>query len=70
MRRGKPSVNAESLDYVFRVEDGKVLLQDSVILEMPLKAAESIGRGNLSQRAFDAVSELMIGLFRAGAERL
>jgi D-alanyl-D-alanine carboxypeptidase (penicillin-binding protein 5/6) len=48
----------------------KVWRNDSVILEMPLKAAESIGRGNLSQRAFDAVSELMIGLFRAGAERL
>ena len=48
----------------------KVWRNDSVILEMPLKAAESVGRGNLSQRAFDAVSELMIGLFRAGAERL
>jgi len=48
----------------------KVWRNDIVILEMPLKAAESVGRGNLSQRAFDAVSELMIGLFRAGAERL
>ncbi len=48
----------------------KVWRNDTVILEMPLKAAESIGKGNLSQRAFDAVSELMIGLFRAGAERL
>jgi serine-type D-Ala-D-Ala carboxypeptidase (penicillin-binding protein 5/6) len=48
----------------------KVWRNDSVILEMPLKAAESVAKGNLSQRAFDAVSELMIGLFRAGAERL
>lgn len=48
----------------------KVWRNDTVILEMPLKAAESVGKGNLSQRAFDAVSELMIGLFRAGAERL
>lgn len=48
----------------------KVWRNDAVILEMPLKAAESVGKGNLSQRAFDAVSELMIGLFRAGAERL
>lgn len=48
----------------------KVWRNDSVILEMPLKTAESVSRGNLSQRAFDAVSELMIGLFRAGAERL
>jgi len=48
----------------------KVWRGDTVILEMPLKAADSVGKGNLSQRAFDAVSELMIGLFRAGAERL
>ena len=48
----------------------KVWRGDTVILEMPLKASENVGKGNLSQRAFDAVSELMIGLFRAGAERL
>jgi serine-type D-Ala-D-Ala carboxypeptidase (penicillin-binding protein 5/6) len=48
----------------------KVLRNDAVILEMPLKAAESVGKGNMPQRAFDAVTELMIGLFRAGAERL
>ena len=34
------------------------------------KAAENVGKGNLSQRAFDAVTELMVALFRAGAERL
>jgi len=43
---------------------------DHVILEMPLKAAESVGKGNLGQRAFDAVTEMMVALFRAGAERL
>jgi D-alanyl-D-alanine carboxypeptidase (penicillin-binding protein 5/6) len=43
---------------------------ENVVLEVPLQAAESIPRGNLSQRAFDAASELVIGLFRAGAERL
>ena len=48
----------------------KVWRNDTVILEMPLKAAESVGKGNLSQRAFDAVSEMVIALFRAGAERL
>ncbi len=48
----------------------KIWRGDTVILEMPLKASENVGRGNISQRAFDAVSELMIGLFRAGAERL
>ena len=48
----------------------KVWRNDVVILEMPLKAAESVGKGNMPQRAFDAVTEMMIGLFRAGAERL
>jgi D-alanyl-D-alanine carboxypeptidase (penicillin-binding protein 5/6) len=48
----------------------KVWRNDSVILEMPLKAAENVGKGNMPQRAFDALTEMMIGLFRAGAERL
>jgi D-alanyl-D-alanine carboxypeptidase (penicillin-binding protein 5/6) len=48
----------------------KVWRNDVVILEMPLKAAESVGKGNMPQRAFDAVTEMVIGLFRAGAERL
>lgn len=48
----------------------KVWRNDSVILEMPLKAAESVDKGNLTQRAFDAVTEMMVALFRAGAERL
>ncbi len=43
---------------------------DSVILEVPLKAGESVGRGNIPQRAIDAATELMIGLFRAGAQQL
>jgi hypothetical protein len=29
-----------------------------------------VGTGNLSQRAFDAATELMIGLFRAGMTSL
>jgi D-alanyl-D-alanine carboxypeptidase (penicillin-binding protein 5/6) len=48
----------------------KVWRNDNVILEMPLKAAENVGRGNLTQRAVDGVGELMVKLFRAGAERL
>jgi D-alanyl-D-alanine carboxypeptidase (penicillin-binding protein 5/6) len=43
---------------------------DNVVLEVPLRAAESIPKGNLTQRAFDAATELVVGLFRAGAERL
>jgi serine-type D-Ala-D-Ala carboxypeptidase (penicillin-binding protein 5/6) len=48
----------------------KVWRSDALVLEVPLQAAESVGTGNLSQRALDAVSELMIGLFRAGIQRL
>ena len=48
----------------------KVWRNDSLILTAPLKAAESVGKGNMSQRAFDAVTEMVIALFRAGAERL
>jgi D-alanyl-D-alanine carboxypeptidase (penicillin-binding protein 5/6) len=48
----------------------KVWRNDNLVLTMPLKASESIGKGSLSQRAFDAVTEMVIALFRAGAERL
>ncbi len=48
----------------------KVWRGENIVLEVPLQAAEDVGRGNLSQRAFDAASELVVGLFRAGAERL
>jgi serine-type D-Ala-D-Ala carboxypeptidase (penicillin-binding protein 5/6) len=39
---------------------------DRVALEAPLVAAESVGRGGMARRAFDAVGELVIGLFRSG----
>jgi D-alanyl-D-alanine carboxypeptidase (penicillin-binding protein 5/6) len=39
---------------------------DSLVLEAPLYASESVDRGNLRQRAFDAAAELVIGLFRMG----
>ena len=48
----------------------KVSRGDSVVLEVPLQAAEDVGTGNLPQRAFDAVSELVLGMFRAGVDRL
>jgi D-alanyl-D-alanine carboxypeptidase (penicillin-binding protein 5/6) len=48
----------------------KVWRNRNLILQMPLKASESVGKGTLSQRAFDAVTEMVIALFRAGAERL
>jgi D-alanyl-D-alanine carboxypeptidase (penicillin-binding protein 5/6) len=40
------------------------------VLEVPLQAAESVGKGSLSQRAFDAATELVINLFRAGVQKL
>ena len=53
-----------------RIGSLRVWRNDNVILDMPLKAAEPVSRGSLSQRALDAVAELVIGLFRAGAQRL
>jgi D-alanyl-D-alanine carboxypeptidase (penicillin-binding protein 5/6) len=43
---------------------------DQVVLETPLHAAASVEKGNLSQRALDAVTETIITLFRAGAAKL
>jgi D-alanyl-D-alanine carboxypeptidase (penicillin-binding protein 5/6) len=48
----------------------KVWRDDKLVLQMPLKAAANVAKGNLSQRALDAVTESVIALFRAGAERL
>jgi D-alanyl-D-alanine carboxypeptidase (penicillin-binding protein 5/6) len=48
----------------------KVWRGDIVALEMPLRAADSAGLGSMSRRAFDALTELVIGLFRAGTARL
>ena len=53
-----------------RIGNLKVWRNDNLILTMPLKATENVGKGNMSQRAFDAVTEMIIALFRAGAERL
>jgi D-alanyl-D-alanine carboxypeptidase (penicillin-binding protein 5/6) len=41
-----------------------------VALEVPLQAAASVGAGSMPQRAFDAASEFVLGLFRAGLQRL
>jgi D-alanyl-D-alanine carboxypeptidase (penicillin-binding protein 5/6) len=48
----------------------KVWRDDRLVLQEPLHATESVAKGNMPQRAVDAVAELVIGLFRAGAERL
>jgi D-alanyl-D-alanine carboxypeptidase (penicillin-binding protein 5/6) len=48
----------------------KVWRGDELALEAPLTAAEDVGPGTTMQRAMDGASELMIGLFRAGVNRL
>jgi D-alanyl-D-alanine carboxypeptidase (penicillin-binding protein 5/6) len=48
----------------------KVWRGEFVVLEVPLEAAESVGAGSMPRRAFDAATELVLGLFRAGFKRL
>jgi serine-type D-Ala-D-Ala carboxypeptidase (penicillin-binding protein 5/6) len=48
----------------------KVWRGSNVAVETPVYATEAVGRGSTMRRAFDGVTELAIGLFRAGAERL
>ena len=48
----------------------KVWRGDNLALEVPLQAADDVGTGTLSQRAMDGATELMIGLLRAGVDKL
>ena len=48
----------------------KVWRGNNIALEAPLYAAESVEQGSTTRRAIDGASELVIGLFRAGAEKL
>ena len=42
----------------------------NMAMEAPVLAAESIGSGSTIRKAIDGASELVIGMFRAGAEKL
>ena len=42
----------------------------NVAMEAPVFAAEPVGQGSTMRRAIDGASELVIGMFRAGAEKL
>jgi D-alanyl-D-alanine carboxypeptidase (penicillin-binding protein 5/6) len=42
----------------------------NLAVEAPVYAAEAVGRGSTMRRALDGASELVIGMFRAGAEKL
>jgi len=48
----------------------KVWRGGNVAVETPVYAAESVGKGSTVRRAIDGASELVIGVFRAGAEKL
>jgi D-alanyl-D-alanine carboxypeptidase (penicillin-binding protein 5/6) len=48
----------------------KVWRGANIAVEAPVYAAESVSRGSTMRRAIDGVSELVIGMFRAGAEKL
>jgi D-alanyl-D-alanine carboxypeptidase (penicillin-binding protein 5/6) len=39
-------------------------------MDAPVYAAEPVARGSTMRRAIDGASELVIGMFRAGAEKL
>jgi D-alanyl-D-alanine carboxypeptidase (penicillin-binding protein 5/6) len=48
----------------------KVWRGDDLALDVPLQAADDVGVGSMSQRAMDGATELMIGLLRAGVDKL
>jgi serine-type D-Ala-D-Ala carboxypeptidase (penicillin-binding protein 5/6) len=48
----------------------KVWRGGNIAVEAPVYAAESIDSGSTMRRAIDGASELVIGVFRAGAEKL
>ncbi len=48
----------------------KVWRGENLALEVPLTAAEDVGPGSMTHRAMDAATELMIGLLRAGVNKL
>jgi D-alanyl-D-alanine carboxypeptidase (penicillin-binding protein 5/6) len=48
----------------------KVSRGENVVLEVPLQAGEDVAVGGLPQRAFDAMGEMVINVFRAGVDRL
>jgi D-alanyl-D-alanine carboxypeptidase (penicillin-binding protein 5/6) len=42
----------------------------NIAMEAPVAAAEPVGKGSIMRRAIDGASELVIGMFRLGAEKL
>jgi D-alanyl-D-alanine carboxypeptidase (penicillin-binding protein 5/6) len=48
----------------------KVWRGGNIAVEAPVYAADSVGKGSTMRRAIDGASELVIGVFRLGAEKL
>ena len=48
----------------------KVWRGGDLALDIPLQAADDVGKGTMSQRAMDGATELIIGLLRAGVAKL
>ncbi|WP_431203275.1 D-alanyl-D-alanine carboxypeptidase family protein [Bradyrhizobium betae] len=48
----------------------RVWRSGNIAVETPVYAAEAVGTGSTMRRAIDGASELVIGMFRAGAEKL
>ena len=48
----------------------KVWRGDDLALDVPLQAADDVGKGSMTQRAMDGATELIIGLLRAGVAKL
>ncbi|WP_061024486.1 D-alanyl-D-alanine carboxypeptidase family protein [Bradyrhizobium sp. CCH5-F6] len=53
-----------------RVGVVRVWRSGNIAVETPVYAAEAVGTGSTMRRAIDGASELVIGMFRAGAEKL
>jgi D-alanyl-D-alanine carboxypeptidase (penicillin-binding protein 5/6) len=48
----------------------KVWRGANIAVETPVYATEAVAAGSTMRRAIDGASELVIGMFRAGAEKL
>jgi len=48
----------------------QVWRNDTLALEVPVQAAEDIGVGGTARRAFDAASELFIGVLRSSVGKI
>ena len=48
----------------------RVWRSGNIAVETPVYAGEAVGTGSTMRRAIDGASELVIGMFRAGAEKL